>query len=50
LNQSAITEADRSIVLQAIFSRSDTGLLKGESGPSFPDSALSQITKALANK
>jgi len=34
---SAVTEQDRSMVLQAIFSRADTGLLKEDSSPTMPN-------------
>ncbi|MBB6670237.1 DUF6161 domain-containing protein [Cohnella nanjingensis] len=46
LNESAVNEVERITVLQSIFSRSDTGLLKGDSGPTIPDS-LTQIIKLL---
>jgi hypothetical protein len=42
LNENAINDAERITVLQSIFSRADTGLLKGDSGPTMPDS-LTQI-------
>jgi hypothetical protein len=43
---STISDAERSIVFQALFSRSDTGLLKGDSSPSYPSEGLiSLITK-----
>ncbi len=45
INDNAIDEKDRSIVLQSLFSRADTGLLKGDSSPTIPDS----ITKQLFN-
>jgi uncharacterized membrane protein len=45
-NENAITDAERITVLQSIFSRADTGLLKGDSGPTVPDS-LSQLLKLL---
>jgi len=47
INENAIQETERGIVLSSIFSRADTGLLKGDSSPAFPDSALSQIFKNL---
>jgi len=47
INENAIHETERGIVLSSIFSRADTGLLKGDSSPAFPDSALSQIFKNL---
>ena len=46
INDKAISEGDRSIVLQSLFSRVDTGLLKGDSSPSFPmDGMVGQIIK-----
>ncbi|MFW6047340.1 MAG: DUF6161 domain-containing protein [Candidatus Woesearchaeota archaeon] len=46
INDSAIDESDRSIVLQALFTRADTGLLHGDTGPKMPvDSITSQISK-----
>lgn len=46
LNENSINEAERITVLQSIFSRADTGLLKNDNGPTMPDS-LSQILKLL---
>ena len=43
-----ISEEERSIVLQSLFARSDTGLLKGDSGPTLPvDGAISTIFKNI---
>lgn len=39
----SVAEKDREIVLQSLFSRADTGLLKGDSSPSFPDGSLTSI-------
>jgi hypothetical protein len=36
IKDSTITQEDRSLVLQALFSRADTGMLKDESGPTMP--------------
>jgi hypothetical protein len=36
IKESAIEPKDREIVLSALFSRADTGLLKGDSGPTVP--------------
>lgn len=47
LHEKGVSDAERSIVLQSIFSRADTGLLKGDSGPTLPDSMLSQVFKTL---
>lgn len=45
-NDNAIDPSERTIVLNSLFSRADTGLVKGESGPTMPESMLQQITKA----
>ena len=47
LQANAIEEKDREIILQSLFSRADTGLLKGDSGPTMPDGILSQIVKNI---
>lgn len=47
LNEKAIDEKERSIVLQSIFSRADTGLLKGDSSPTLPDSTLSMLIRGI---
>lgn len=44
INENAVDEASRTIVLQALFSRSETGLLASESGPTMP--GLHEIIKA----
>lgn len=45
--ESAIENTDRSIVFQALFSRADTGLLKGDSSPTIPDGMMQQIMKLV---
>lgn len=47
-----VSESERAIVLQALFSRADTGLLKGDASPSYsPDSGLvSAIVKNMGAK
>jgi len=45
LNEKAVKEEERNIVLQSIFSRADTGLLKGDSTPAFPEGVISQLLK-----
>lgn len=40
LNEKAVTQEERTIVLQSLFSRADTGLLKGDSSPTIPDSGI----------
>lgn len=47
LHEKGVSDSERSIVLQSIFSRADTGLLKGDSGPTLPDSLLSQVFKSI---
>lgn len=44
INESKISDQDRTIVLQALFSRADTGLLKGDSSPTLPDGIFNQLT------
>lgn len=46
LDVKAVNDNERSIVLQSIFSRADTGLLKGDSSPAFPG-MLEQILKNM---
>ncbi|SHJ12711.1 DUF6161 domain-containing protein [Clostridium magnum] len=50
INEKAIETSERSIVLQSIFSRADTGLLKGDSSPTLPDGILSQVLKNIGGK
>lgn len=50
LNEKGILDNERSIVLQSIFSRADTGLLKGDSSPTLPDTGISQILKGISGK
>lgn len=50
LNEKGISESERSIVLQSIFSRADTGLLKGDSTPTFPDNTFSQLLKGVSGQ
>jgi|GEM_PF-4698963 len=40
MHEGAINVNERVIVLQSIFSRVDTGLIKGESGPTLPDGLI----------
>lgn len=42
-NETEIPDADRHIILQSLFSRSDTGLLKEDSSPTMPTSILDRI-------
>lgn len=43
INEGKISDQDRTIVLQALFSRADTGLLKGDSSPTLPDGIFNQL-------
>lgn len=45
---SAIEEKDRILILQSLFSRAETGLLKDESGPTMPSNDLT--SKILGNR
>ena len=47
LQANAIEEKDREIILQSLFSRAETGLLKGDSIPTMPDGLLGQIVKNI---
>lgn len=47
ISNKSVDEKDRAIILQSLFSRADTGLLKGDSSPAFPDGMLQQIAKLL---
>lgn len=47
-NQKAVSENERILILQSIFSRSDTGLLKEDSSPTMPSSSI--IEKIISNK
>jgi len=52
LDEKGVNVEDRGVVLQAIFSRADTGLLKGDSSPTMPVPGfdiLSQVNKAASN-
>lgn len=50
LKEKGVSEAERHIVLQSLFSRADTGLLKGEHSPTIPDSIWSHIFKNMTGK
>lgn len=43
-NEKAVEEADRIIILQSLFSRADTGLIKGDSSPSIPNAITNAIS------
>ena len=46
IEKGAVTDNERALILNALFSRSDTGLLKGESSPSMP-SNISDMIKII---
>ena len=46
LNDNAIAEEERIIILQSLFSRSETGLLKEESSPTMPSASF--LEKAIS--
>ncbi len=47
LSENVIDEKHREIIIQALFSRAETGLLKGDSTPAIPESVLSNILKNI---
>lgn len=49
INESAVNDVERITILQSIFSRADTGLLKGDGGPTMPDN-MSYIFNMLKNR
>ena len=48
LKERGVSESERHIVLQSLFSRADTGLLKGDHSPTIPDGIWSNIFKNIA--
>ncbi len=48
LQEKAIDDKSRDILLQSLFSRAETGLLKGDSSPTLPDGVLSQVLKNIS--
>lgn len=44
LKDSSVEKEDRKLIMQSLFSRSDTGLLKEDSGPTMPTDSLTKIT------
>ncbi len=50
LKEEAVSKDERSIVLQSIFSRADTGLLKGDSSPTLPDGLTAQLLKSTQTR
>ena len=49
-NENKVDADSRNIVLQALFSRSDSGLLAGDHSPTMPMSSLQDVVKAVGNK
>lgn len=45
LNDTTVSDDDRKLILQSLFSRVDTGLLKDDSGPTMPNDLISKIIK-----
>lgn len=48
IEKGAVTDKERAIILNALFSRSDTGLLKGDSAPTMPN--VSDFAEIFKNK
>ena len=46
INEKKIDEKSRDIILQALFSRSETGLLTGDSAPAMPSVGMSEIVNS----
>lgn len=44
-NDKAVEDEDRHIILAALFSRADTGLLRHEGSPALPTAAIAEIFK-----
>lgn len=49
IEKGAVSDKERALILNALFSRSDTGLLKGEAAPSMPTN-VSDIIEILKDK
>lgn len=49
LREDAIKPEERSLVLQSIFSRADTGLIRGD-GPTMPETGITKVIGALHGK
>ncbi|QXP62256.1 DUF6161 domain-containing protein [Polaribacter sp. HaHaR_3_91] len=43
IKDSAVDEKDKSLIMQSLFSRAETGLLKGDSGPAMPNDITGKI-------
>lgn len=49
INEKAVTDSERELVITSLFSRSDTGLLKGDSSPEMPTLNLGDIISKKNN-
>ena len=49
IEKGAVSDKERALILNSLFSRSDTGLLKGEAAPSMPTN-VSDIVEFLKSK
>jgi hypothetical protein len=47
LKDTEVKDEDRKLILQSLFSRSDTGLLKEDSSPTMPNDLISKITNSI---
>lgn len=45
LKDSTVTDADRQLIMQSLFSRADTGLLKEDSSPTMPSDVINKVMK-----
>ena len=43
LKDTEVKDEDRKLILQSLFSRTDTGLLKEDSGPTMPSDTISKV-------
>lgn len=43
MNESTIDEKEKNLIMQSLFSRADTGLLKGDSSPAMPNDIVGKI-------
>ena len=46
INEKAVTEKERELIMTSLFSRADTGLLKGDSSPEMPSINITDVFKA----
>jgi hypothetical protein len=46
MKESAVEDSDRNLILQSLFSRADTGLLKDDSGPTMPNDIAGKVFSA----